>query len=282
MTASTKYFIEPFANAGDKLDIPQAIQPSGSVSYNQGYGPDYELEIGVDPDAKPIERDEMNGLLYEITNALRLVQQWGYPDFITTAMNGGAPYSYGIGATVLFAFAATPADVGVYMSTAATNTTSPESDPTKWIQLGSSGALPAASTTVAGVTRYATNPEAAARAATDRAVVASNLVLYAQLAGDAFTGPVTGVSFDTPSDISLKDNVRPYEGPTAGELQLVSWTWNENAPGDLPGTEDSGVIAQDVERIFPSCVSRDKNGILHVNYGKLAVHLQLRNARRSA
>jgi len=279
---TTKYFIEPFANAGDKLDIPQAIQPSGSVSYNQGYGPDYELEIGVDPDAKPIERDEMNGLLYEITNAIGMVQRWGFPDFITTAMNGGAPFSYGIGAAVVFAFAATPTDFKVYVSIAAANTTSPESDPTKWQQLGSSAGLPTASTTIAGITRYATNPEAAARSATDRAVVASNLALYAQLAGDAFTGPVTGVSFDTPSDISLKDNVRPYEGPTDGELYLVSWTWNENAPGDLPGTDDSGVVAQDVERIFPSCVSRDKNGILHVNYGKLAVHLQLRNARRGA
>jgi len=244
------------------------------VSYNQGYGPDYELEIGVDPDAKPIERDEMNGLLYEITNVLSFLQQWGYPDFITTAMNGGAPFSYGVGATCRFAFAATPTDFKIYVSIAAANTTSPESDPTKWQQLGSSAGLPVASTSTAGITRYATSPEAAARSATDRAVVASNLALYAQLAGDAFTGPVTGVSFDTPSDISLKDNVRPYEGKREA-LALMSWTWNENAPGELPGTDDSGVIAQDVERAYPSCVSRDKNGVLHVNYGKLAVHLIL-------
>lgn len=275
---ATKYFIQPFATAGDRISIPEPIQGSGSVSYNQGYGPDYELEIGVDPDAKPIERDEMNSLFYEITNAIGLVQRWGFPNFITTADNGGAPFSYGIGAGVVFAFAATPTDFKVYISIAAANTTSPESDPSKWQQLGASGGLPTATTVVAGITRYATNPEAAAGVVTTAAVTPSNLALFAQLSGAAFTGAVTGISFDTPSDISLKDNVRPYsfEGKySPSALGLMSWTWNENAPGDLAGTEDSGVIAQDVERVFPSCVSRDKNGVLHVNYGKLAVHLIL-------
>lgn len=89
-----KYFIDPFAIAGDVAAVPDAAQPDGSVSYSQGYGPDYALNPVVSPSALLIERTKMNQLFLDITTALQQYQQHGTPPFITSAMNGGTPYSY--------------------------------------------------------------------------------------------------------------------------------------------------------------------------------------------
>lgn len=42
----TKFFGVPFANAGDVAPVPDAAPVDGSVSYETGYGPDYELDPG--------------------------------------------------------------------------------------------------------------------------------------------------------------------------------------------------------------------------------------------
>jgi hypothetical protein len=42
----SKYFGVPFAATGDVSPVPVGTQPDGSVSYQQGYGPDYELDPG--------------------------------------------------------------------------------------------------------------------------------------------------------------------------------------------------------------------------------------------
>ena len=260
-----KFFRIPFALSGDQATIPDALDPGGAVSFTQGFGPDYELEIGVDPDAKPVPRDETNYLYYEITNALNTLQGWGAADFITSAMNDGVAYSYGLGAMVKFAFAATPTVFQTYASLVQGNTTSPESSPASWQALG-----------VASSISFASSAELEAGVVSTKAIAPDTAkIRLAYLSGAAFTGAVTGPSFTTPSDIRLKDNVQPYAGPKGDGLRLVTWTWNADAPGDLAGTDDSGVIAQDVQKDFPSCVYTDKNGILHVNYAKLAVHLYL-------
>jgi hypothetical protein len=89
-----KYFKFPFATSGDKTAVPDASQPSGSVSYTDGFGVDYELDPGVDPAAKNVPRDETNQLFYDITNAVKEIQEFGTPDFITAALNGGVAFSY--------------------------------------------------------------------------------------------------------------------------------------------------------------------------------------------
>jgi microcystin-dependent protein len=88
------YFPNPFAVNGDTAAIPQTTQPSGEVSYQQGYGPDYELDLLTNPDALPIGRETMNQLFFDITTLLQQYSQYGTPLFITTAQNLGTPFPY--------------------------------------------------------------------------------------------------------------------------------------------------------------------------------------------
>lgn len=268
-----KFFSTAFALNGDKAVIPEAVQPDGAVSFDQGFTFDYERELGVDPDAKAVPRDEVNGLYYDITDNIGQYQRWGAPEFITSADNGGVPYPYGIGAQVVYTLAAAIVPA-VFVSLVTANATTPDSAPANWQQLGASGGIPAASTTVVGVSRYATNAETLAKALTTAALTPSNAALFAFLNGAAFTGAVTGPSFTTPSDERLKDDVKPFKAP-APDLQLMSFLWNERAPECLRGTEGVGVIAQHVEALYPWCVKTDKHGTKHVDHGLLAVTMIL-------
>jgi microcystin-dependent protein len=97
-----KFFVYPFAVAGDKTAIPEPTQGSGSVSYNEGWGPDYGLDLDTDPNALPIPRDQTNQLYYDITDAIRQYQTHGTPDFITTADNLGSAFAYDLYAYVRY------------------------------------------------------------------------------------------------------------------------------------------------------------------------------------
>ena len=89
-----RYFRFPFANQGDKVTVPDTTQSDGQVSYNQGYGPDYQRTPGTDPQARRIERNRFNQLLFEITDTLQDYYQESYPPFITAAENGGNAFAY--------------------------------------------------------------------------------------------------------------------------------------------------------------------------------------------
>jgi microcystin-dependent protein len=123
-----KFFKNPFAMSGDKASIPEPVKGSGEVSYVEGFGFDYERDQTSDPLAKAVPRDQSNELYYQITLALQQYQTNGFPDFITTADNGGTPYSYGLAAYVRY-------DDGggfaVYESIVGSNTSLP-TDTTKW------------------------------------------------------------------------------------------------------------------------------------------------------
>ena len=102
--------------------------------------------------------------------------------------------------------------------------------------------------------------------------------LKANLSGATFTGAVSAPSFDGPSDVRLKDNIKPFnivDQEALSKIELWSWTWNSLAGPELEGKESSGVIADDVEKVFPNCVTVGEDGIKRVDYGKLAVHLIL-------
>ncbi|HIE6441057.1 TPA: hypothetical protein ACXJSY_003562, partial [Proteus mirabilis] len=75
----TTIFKTPFATQGDKASIPVEIQSDGSVSYTQGYGYDYERDQVTDPAAKDIEREKMNGIFHDITEAIGEIQRFGFP-----------------------------------------------------------------------------------------------------------------------------------------------------------------------------------------------------------
>ena len=89
-----RYFRLPFAGQGDKTVFPDNTQADGSLSYNQGYGPDYQRTPGTDPQARRIERNRFNQLIFDITSTLQLYYQEAVPPFITAADNGGTAFQY--------------------------------------------------------------------------------------------------------------------------------------------------------------------------------------------
>lgn len=70
-------FKTPFAAQGDRTAVPVETQADGSVSYTQGYGYDYERDQTTDPAAKDIEREKMNALFHDVTEAMGEVQSFG-------------------------------------------------------------------------------------------------------------------------------------------------------------------------------------------------------------
>lgn len=102
LISPVKFFIYPFAVSGDRSTVPDTIQIDGSMSYEQGFTSPYKGDYPSDPSAIPIPRTQTNQYLYDITNALQQYQTEGFPDFITSADNGGSPYPYDIYAVVRY------------------------------------------------------------------------------------------------------------------------------------------------------------------------------------
>ena len=89
---------------------------------------------------------------------------------------------------------------------------------------------------------------------------------------------VTATGFNSTSDKRLKDAVVDFKIPdNVDSIKLKEWSWADcdAIPEQLRGKKDSGVLADDVERVFPECVSVREDGFKTVDYGKLAVHLFL-------
>lgn len=118
-----KFFIQPWAAAGDKTAVPDPLQPSGDVSINTGWGFDYQRELGVDPDAKAIGRNQMNWLFGAITENVQQYQTASVPEFISSADNGGSPYSYARGVMVRYRTGSNP--FLTYVSKKAATTATP-------------------------------------------------------------------------------------------------------------------------------------------------------------
>jgi len=74
-------------------------------------------------------------------------------------------------------------------------------------------------------------------------------------------GDMYAEAFLTPSDPKLKKDGVPYV--PKGLPKPVEFTWIAN------GQRDIGVFADDVQRLEPRCVEKDKKGVLHVDYPKL-------------
>lgn len=126
--ADSKYFGVPFATSGDKATIPEATQPSGSISFTQGFGPDYERDPATDPLAKRVPRDETNELNFQMTNAIKFLQLYGTPEWYAVD-DLGNPVSYPLSARVRYDAGA---GMQAWRSIAAANTATPGSDATKW------------------------------------------------------------------------------------------------------------------------------------------------------
>ena len=91
-----KYFAIPFATGGGKTAVPNADPGTGAVSYQTGWGTYYQL-VKTDPNSLNVDRQQTNQMFFDVTSEIKLLQEHGLPDFITTALNGGTPHEYGIG-----------------------------------------------------------------------------------------------------------------------------------------------------------------------------------------
>ena len=50
------------------------------------------------------------------------------------------------------------------------------------------------------------------------------------------------------------------------EVRGVTWEWRDDAPEDATGQPGIGVIAQEVEKVFPELVHTDEHGRKKVDY----------------
>lgn len=129
MTTFIKY---PFADSGDKSTIPDT-DPSGGVNWQQGYPLAYSKDPLTDPSAKRIERLGFNGLMNEISTALKEIQVNGVATFISSDDNGGSAFAYKIGDIVNY-------NGVVYQSLINANTNVPAEGP-NWRLLTSAGSI---------------------------------------------------------------------------------------------------------------------------------------------
>lgn len=128
MSATQKFFRILFARDGDRAAVPDPTAGDGSISYQNGYGFDYERATG-DPLVKYPERNKLNQVLYDLSLGLNQYQTHGFPEYIAAADNGGAAYAYDKNAYVRWT------DGLIYVSLVAANTADP-TDLTKWAALG--------------------------------------------------------------------------------------------------------------------------------------------------
>lgn len=135
------YFKNPFATGGTKVAIPTEAAGDNSVSYANGWTPPYEADQDTDPDYLNIPRGQMNQLFYQMTLALQQYQQYGAPDWITSADNGGSPYAYHIYAQVYYGS-------NVYQNLVAANTATPGADGTWLLVSGSSDSIQVGMSTI--------------------------------------------------------------------------------------------------------------------------------------
>ncbi|WP_460208455.1 Ig-like domain-containing protein [Klebsiella oxytoca] len=120
-----KFFRVPWASSGDRASISETQNSDGTVSYQEGWGEDYQKDMLTDANAKPVERDVMNAALNDITVAIRQYQTNGYPEWITTADNNGVAFGYDAGVVVSY-------NGALYLSLMAGNTATPGADAAKW------------------------------------------------------------------------------------------------------------------------------------------------------
>ncbi len=103
---------------------------------------------------------------------------------------------------------------------------------------------------------------------TAEAARSNALVIYKN--GDAtLLGTLTDAS-----DVRLKRNIKPLQNSllSLNGLQGVHYQWNGRKPQDTVALQ-TGLIAQEVEKIFPELVKTDEEGFKSVNYIGIVPHL---------
>ncbi len=100
----------------------------------------------------------------------------------------------------------------------------------------------------------------------------ANITLFGEDGSGNFSGDVTSPNINQLSDRNLKENIQPLNKTLSKVLTLrgVSYDWKD----DKYGSEtEIGVIAQEVEEVFPQFVNTGKEGIKSVNYAQMVAVL---------
>lgn len=248
------YIREPFAISGDKTTIPVAPPPGGEVSYESGFGVNYQLDPDTDPDALDVPRLQFNQLMFDITSSIQQYQQLGFPDFITTSDNGGSPFSYSKNAFVRY-------DDGsgfeIYYSLQDANTALP-TDTTKWAKVTfSAGEIPGAAKMYVGATlpsgyvwANGTTIGSAASGATGRAN-ADTSTLYSLL-WDAY--PNSTLPIQDSSGVATTRGANAA-ADFAANKRLPTPDWRDTAlmgKSDMGGTAARGLVTLAVAGFSPT------------------------------
>ena len=80
------------------------------------------------------------------------------------------------------------------------------------------------------------------------------------------TGSVTAPSFNATSSIRFKEDLKPIQNALdiIKKLEGVTFTWKST------GKRDTGLIAEEVERVAPDFVLKDENNMpLAIDYGRI-------------
>ena len=80
---------------------------------------------------------------------------------------------------------------------------------------------------------------------------------------------VTATAFNYSSDKRLKKDITPLNDSLSKILSLNGYSYNWKSDN----RKDIGVIAQEVETVFPELVHTNENGIKSVEYGNLVAPL---------
>jgi hypothetical protein len=84
----------------------------------------------------------------------------------------------------------------------------------------------------------------------------------------AFAGNVTASGFFHSSDRTLKENIETIDGAgIVSRLRGVTFTWKKD------GKPRAGVVAQEVEGVFPSAVRTSSDGVKAVEYDQIIAAL---------
>ena len=86
-----------------------------------------------------------------------------------------------------------------------------------------------------------------------------------------FTASGDLVAYGSPSDVRLKENIKPIESALdkVGKLQGVTFDWKKS-DSILDIKEDIGFIAQDVQKVIPELVRENKDGMLSMRHQGIA------------
>lgn len=217
------YFRVAFGVSGDRATVPYTAV-DGAVNFTDGYGTDYSLPRTTDPDARNIERNKFNQLMYDITSELQKYQQLGVPDFITTSDNGGTPFQYSKSAMVRYGS-------DIYLSKDNANTVLPDNTAGWWKLSGNIAYLDQANTftanqTVTGV-MTATSFTGAGTGLTGTAAsltvgaVSAGAVTNAMLANMAANTVKLATAAGSPTDFAVTANTFIGRGST-GNISLLT------------------------------------------------------------